>query len=915
MKIIYAKFINFSGIYAGIGVEEIELDFSKADNVITMLLGGNGAGKTTIMSLLHPYRGTNDSRANFILEGKKGLKEIHLQEKKDIYKIQHYYGSQSSHNKSFIQKNGEEMNANGGIKTFDSYLQEEFNLNKDYFRIARLGSNVTTFIDLKTAERKKYINNFLPDIDDYLSKFEIVNDKFKMLNNSIKVINTQLDKLDDKEILLEQKAQIQGNIEATTRLINTVRNLIQRNNFNIEKLQEESDVNGDYNLYMKQLEQSIKTLQVNLETAKNIHSTVIKRGPALADFTDEQLVEYRQKYDLQNNTFMSEIKHETEKRDNAKAQLVTVNNKLVRLHNSLSDEVDLSLIENQIGQIQQSITDTKEKLFKNQYAELVLTDHQYTQLQIISGNIMTAIETFKASTSPDLAEEVLTEGQVNELIATYNENTGHIVTLNEKIGMLNTELTKIQSNEYLLETLEKRPANCKIDTCPFIVRAVNYKTNDYSRIDGIASEMKDLEITVSNMTNNNEVLVARITTQQAIQKFYKTIELQFEPLINILYKNVTIDKAFAQKLLTTDISILAKKLSVDEVVQANSIRKDITMLELKLESLESHYSTAKQKQEVNEGIRKDIEAVTKEVNDFKVHISEFDGIINEINGKIEKNNLRISLIDSIVTSKKDVANYTSQLNEKMDDYNNKVSNYQQILQLQDENKDLEGKKNMHGITLRQQEEFLKKVDKDLVIVEDCSERLANINKKYDNVKLVQKALDPKKGIPLFFIDNYLKDIAVKANELLAVAYGDSFKIKFDINASDFFINVFKSDGTFLPDISEASQGEISLTTVSLSLGMIERIMTNTKFNILYLDEVDSTLSTKNRRLFISLLETQLQKLGIEQVFIISHNNEFEAHPINMILLKENNIDVEDVEFMAGKKVVFNYADIKTKQLV
>jgi DNA repair exonuclease SbcCD ATPase subunit len=173
-------------------------------------------------------------------------------------------------------------------------------------------------------------------------------------------------------------------------------------------------------------------------------------------------------------------------------------------------------------------------------------------------------------------------------------------------------------------------------------------------------------------------------------------------------------------------------------------------------------------------------------------------------------------------------------------------------------------------------------------------------------KIIKDSLDPKKGIPLFFIDNYLKDIAVRANNLLSIAYGDAFKIKFDISASDFFINVFKSDGTFLSDIKQASQGETSLTTVSLSLGMIERMMNTTKYDIIYLDEIDSTLSTKNRRLFITLLENQLEKLGIEQVFVISHNNEFESHPTDMILLKENNIDTDDKEFMQNKNIIFKY---------
>lgn len=130
------------------------------------------------------------------------------------------------------------------------------------------------------------------------------------------------------------------------------------------------------------------------------------------------------------------------------------------------------------------------------------------------------------------------------------------------------------------------------------------------------------------------------------------------------------------------------------------------------------------------------------------------------------------------------------------------------------------------------------------------------------------------------------------------------KIKFDINSKDFFINVFKSDGTTLDDIAKASQGEISLTTISLSLSMIENLISNSMYKIIYLDEIDSTLSTKNRRLFLDLLQVQLD-LGIEQVFIISHNEEFYSQNVDLILMKEHGLDITNKAFMEGKNIIYN----------
>ena len=78
MKIIYLKLKNFIGIYNGLGRKEIELDLTKGSNSITLLVGTNGSGKSTIMSTLHPFHGTFDDKTNIILPNHDGFKEIHI---------------------------------------------------------------------------------------------------------------------------------------------------------------------------------------------------------------------------------------------------------------------------------------------------------------------------------------------------------------------------------------------------------------------------------------------------------------------------------------------------------------------------------------------------------------------------------------------------------------------------------------------------------------------------------------------------------------------------------------------------------------------------------------------------------------------------------------------------------------------
>ncbi len=48
MKITYLKLENFSMVKSGMGLDTLELDFTKGKNMITLIVGNNGTGKTGV---------------------------------------------------------------------------------------------------------------------------------------------------------------------------------------------------------------------------------------------------------------------------------------------------------------------------------------------------------------------------------------------------------------------------------------------------------------------------------------------------------------------------------------------------------------------------------------------------------------------------------------------------------------------------------------------------------------------------------------------------------------------------------------------------------------------------------------------------------------------------------------------------
>ena len=66
------------------------------------------------------------------------------------------------------------------------------------------------------------------------------------------------------------------------------------------------------------------------------------------------------------------------------------------------------------------------------------------------------------------------------------------------------------------------------------------------------------------------------------------------------------------------------------------------------------------------------------------------------------------------------------------------------------------------------------------------------------------------------------------------------------------------------------------------------IAPSNKYTIVLLDEIDTTLDATSRGKFLDLLEHFMGIIKSEQIFIISHNNMFDAYPVTVFLTSPSN---------------------------
>lgn len=914
MKITYLKMENLKNILAGMGKSKVEIDFSKGKNDKILLLGGNGSGKSIILSSATPYRGTNDNRSVDPVEGKTGKKVIHFDHSGHKYEIEHFYGK---NNKSYIKKDGRELNENGNIRSFNTVMEDELEISPDYFAIGRLGDNVKNFINYPTAERKKYINKFIPNIDDYLIAYKNSSEKVTLYNKRLKSLNVQLEKYNTLEELLEVKKELESEKETLGKEISKMeiqlesilneigklsQDLMDKDNYSTEiifnKHPQFKEMAGQY------LPGVINTIEKEaLVIQDDLDGTYLKypklKGKTLEDCKKKlnELSNKKKLLDVELENIEFKVNHYKSQVNDSNGKMAEIKAKLNSFENMDVDQIIemKTELEGRYNDRRNLISHIKSDEFPITLEEAKLLKDDIRLLKRESGRV--------SESRGDLDEKLFDKYKfdIDTLIGLYNTECDKKDKLEQSIAKLDKEMKEIYKESGLVKILEVSEHHDHAKECPFVPMAMGVQDR-VDGIDGMEEEMKSLHAQL------NEVIIPRIEVIRNHIKYVKEFkEIIVNSIYNERFEKLGINKDdYMNTLLVTDSSKFDGKFAiVDEVIGYYTDLEEIKTLQTKLESIES-------KLELNRKIESDRITLNEELNVHdKTRTDSLSVLTEEINPEKERIEKDIK-INTASTKIYEV------LEAKLTKLNNIMDVVNELKELSDEMKVIDGKmlelrdqKNQYIVDIDNKNAALNhligkldKANRDYYLVESINKELSDISSIYDKLLAVNTSLDPKKGIPLIFINNYLTDIAERANDLLDMAYKGDFFIKFEVNEKEFKIIVVKGDGTELEDISLASQGETAMTNTSLSLSMLANITKG--YNIMYFDEVDGTLDNENRRNFLSVLDRQIKTLGSEQTFIISHNNEFYSADVDLILLDkyETKIDINDKQLMANKTILY-----------
>ena len=872
MKIEKIILKNFSAISNAMNSNELEIDFSDMKNKICLIIGDNGSGKTTLLSLLNPFAGVGNldirDGLNLILDDKDGYKEIHISDNNDYYIIKHYYTAHKDKNhsvKSYINKNGNELNVNGNVTSFKEFVKIELGIETDYLKLIRIGSNVTSMIDLSETERKNFMSKLLDEIGVFLTYYKKINNDLHQLKEMISHNVDKLNKLgiDNKDEVKSTIKKLECQLEVLQTMYGDINGKISVLRHDIESIEDPLTLKDRLSASSRKLAKMDKIL----EKQDDLESTDVDYYTNLINECEKNIVICETQIsssDLLIQNHLSLINQLKEQLRNIEIQYQKesdTNKEIIRLHKEQDKIIDT------ISKSEENLIGFNPPYSKSEYDNFVVfikntqnkLDKTYEFGKEVINKIIELLE--NNSNVPQYINS-----HIMNLDDSEDTNMLFLRSISTKFNFNNDHIFDDCKNECEAKQLWKQVAN--------LLETNEVNKNKLKDI----SYYKDMEYAYQNI---KDILLSFSSYKSIIEKLPKNIKDSFS--MSNLYKSIKkTQRIYDEKVLNEHSSMVNEYDDYLNLI----LKRDELETQIKMYSKTSNL----------EYIKEQIETLTYQINDNdnKVKSLKNDIVNLKENLKEYKNNLEVYCeLKETFERHDELVNEVSVLQSQYDLY---VNNSNQI-------NDAEGELYRVKVDIDNTNKEIQKLKSNLDQYKSIQKELDSFNKKFDEMTIIKEALSSKKGMSLYYIKSYLGNTEEITNELLDIAYdGQIYIDNFKITPTEFTIPFFNR-GKLIRDVKYASQGEISFLSIALSFGLASQTLT--KYNIMLLDEIDGPLDTHNRAKFIKILENQIERIGSEQSFLITHNDMFSYYPVDILDLNFGEKDNKKYELA-------NFIPIKRK---
>ena len=876
---------NYAGIYNGMGLTQLKIDFTRCITNKVIIKGKNGSGKSTLLNAINPNPDSND---NFILNT-EARKIIVLTENGIDYVIRYIHpvnnnGSRGT-TKGYIAKtiDGQlvELNPNGNISSCKDILYNEFNLDGNYLSLAKLTTENRGLVDSKPAERKKLVNSIIHNLETYNNINKILTKKASTYKALVNSLTYKIDFIGN-EVQLNAKLQnIEGRINSLEAEKNTTIEAIAAIKIKIsEYIKILRDNNYDSIVQeLKNLNAEIRAISSSIKSQLMYYKIMdINNVKPFIDNIEKQIIALEAKRDaLKTRTpvLLAERESEFKNLQSKQEQL-----------KSLQSDYNYADIKEVTGNARRIVSEYDKIFIQMRLSNINLItktefDSAMESLKYLKESAYNVVSSYSLE---DINEVVINRPKVLENIRCIPELKSKFDLYRDLEYKLDMEYATIKSKREIAAELSNRPKDCKIDTCPYIESAIKanleYPESELERVKSELSRVIDERIYILDC-------VEKYTLYSEILSYISNIERELNSKIGFI-KKLPVRPDFQQTFLQRIVQ-LDKFEDIDELykfVDCGNMIEEYKVAQEQLRKYEAEYKLYESRNNIIDSILIDVERLNSKVNELANELDKDNGVIVEIE----------NTLDTLQTTKQKLFNLYSKITDSLLPSESRRDELEKIKSTLDDNTSelntlesqlgqLNSNINTIGNDIKSLTNERDSIRHSLVMLNEYRKELSEYQDKYTKIERTKYYSSSSTGIQTLYMQLYMNKILATANDLLSMLFDGEFVLQpFVINEQEFRIPCLGS-GLMHDDISSMSTAQKSMISMILSYSILHQ--SNTRYNIVSLDEMDGFLDNSNRSYFITLLDNLMNILRCEQCFIISHNTELASELADVIILKED----------------------------
>lgn len=895
MRIEFIALDNYIGIFNGTGKRHIEFDFTQCKNVIA-IRGFNGSGKSTLMRTLNPFPDSNE----MLIPGLEAHKRIIYLKNEFRYIIDIIYplknnGERATSKVSILKLNwstGEQwaINPNGNVSEAKELIMNEFELDNNYITLSQLSSEDRGLADKRPAERKKFVNDILSDLTAYNSMYKILTKKSSTLKALTSSINMKIDRilngrslnnLKDELAMIEKKLKSEElEREEILQEIGALDFLIVNKKKDLEEYDNNIIKQSALNKVIETISSDIVTIRGNYFYSTQGDKIIDDLGdpyknPNLTDSINA----------IKRNIITEKISYQAKFKND-----FNESEKLGNINSEIKDKIDkirmqLSILtDNNAQDPEEFIKSFKENLdSRNQILDEI---NKRNASKLFESNItIEKLDMMKAQLDYIM-------NRININLPIYDTPDGYSVKIDKVSSKIrNSEIARdeivkklLQMNGIIEDLINSKvPKGCKIKDCPMRL-AIEKAEKDNHQIQELKKDldacdntikeskqyMEDLSIRYRESLSRSELLTHYNSFSDiilALLNFDTNTKSNFDSITSKVWENPDLYNRTVSTLIDKYIDIFNMKAQY-EALQTTYIN-----------TVDLYTKIINKVDQIKE-LKENESALVREYKKNNIELVKLESSCKEYNGYIADINTELDILDRLLplaTALKEKHESLAQVTEII---NKAKENIDSVKDNMNHRAKLIAESNSFADSIEKLRICYNNTNQDFRMAAEYINELTQYNNTYQKIETVKKYTSPTTGIQTLFMEAYMNNVLIVANQLLQLMFNGQFILQpFVINESEFRIPC-AGNGYLNDDISSMSTSQICIISMIISFAMLYN--SSSCYNILKLDEIDGGLDTNNRLHFISMLNQVMAIMKCEQCFIISHNAELETGEISTI---------------------------------